>query len=94
LAALEIKIYGAFGEATRQRVRRMFRAITAANPRIFCACVTLLERKGYKWAVSEASLGFPAFTLFFHRGSGWRGIEATGDWGRLLEELQHAVHSH
>ena len=49
----------------------------------------LAERRGYKWAVNTESLGFPAYTLFWHDGRGT--YTPTGDWQRLLGDLRRLV---
>jgi hypothetical protein len=93
LAALEVKKAGAFGEATIRKTRATFELIRGRNPRIQCAYVTLTERRGYKWAVTEANLGFPVYTFFWYRGSSEknRRYEASGDFGKLLKCLQTVI---
>ncbi|HWP02656.1 MAG TPA: hypothetical protein VNL96_04305 [Gemmatimonadaceae bacterium] len=89
LAALEVKNSGAFGEGTLKTVRRSFELIRAANPQIYCAYVTLAERKGYKWAATADNLSADVFTLFWHNGSSRdRRFEPTGDWSNLVNRLK------
>lgn len=89
LAVLEVKNYGAFGEDTLKRVHRSFELIRAANPQIYCAYVTLAERRGYKWAATADNLSADVFTLFWHNGSSRNGgFESTGDWSNLVNRLK------
>lgn len=88
LIALEIKNRGAFGEGTVTNIRKNFLAIQQKNKNILCFYVTLQEQKGYKWAVTEMNLGFPAYTLFLRSGSGKNErYESTGDWERLISHI-------
>jgi hypothetical protein len=89
MAALEIKNSGAFGEGSLKSVRRSFQLILAANPRIYCAYITLAERKGYRWAATASSVGADVFTLFWHNGSNISPrYELTGDWARFVRKLK------
>jgi hypothetical protein len=88
LIALEIKNSGAFGEETIRRIRKNFMTIQQHNEQIRCFYVTLAERKGYKWAVTEDNLGFPAYTLFWHSGSSKnRKYEPSGDLQGLINDI-------
>jgi len=88
LIALEIKNSGAFGEGAIRRIRKNFMTIQQHNKQIRCFYVTLAERKGYKWAVTEDNLGFPAYTLFWHSGSSKnRRYEPSGDLQRLINDI-------
>ena len=94
LVVLEIKNYGSFGEPTIGKTKDDFRAIHQRNAQICCAYVTLEERKGYKWAVSDENLGFPTYTLFWHSGSGAKYTRhPTGDWERLLRDIKDVIHA-
>jgi hypothetical protein len=87
LAAFEVKNAGAF-PGTVEAVRKSFELIRSANPRIYCAYVTLAERKGYKWAATTENLGADVYTLFWHNGSiKHRSYEKTSDWDRLTKKL-------
>jgi hypothetical protein len=57
LVAFEIKNSGSFGDSTIQRTRYCFDLIQNQNPKIRCAYVTLAERKGYLWAIDDATIG-------------------------------------
>jgi len=86
LAALEIRSYGTFGEKAVNSVKKQFEQIKQLNKKIYCAYVTLGERKDYKWVVTEKNIGCPAFTLFWH--TDWEeNLECTGDWEKLLKVL-------
>ncbi len=87
--AFEIKASGAYGEATRKHTGRAFQLISRQNPQTRCAYVAVAERANYRWAVGEENLGFPAYTLFFHKGSPKEldDYESTGDWQRLMKDI-------
>ena len=87
LAVLEIKNSGAFGENTIKKVKRDFEIITNKNPKIRCYYVTLMERRGYKWTVTEENLGNHVYTLFWYFGLKER-IESTGDWEKLINDIK------
>ncbi|HLI62333.1 MAG TPA: hypothetical protein VKV05_02955 [Terriglobales bacterium] len=89
LAALEVKSYGAFGQGAAERIRACFKEILRSNPSIWCAYVTLTERKNYKYAVNCSNLEFPAFTLFWHSGPEVNPqFSSTGQWAHLISELK------
>ena len=89
LAVMEVKTYGSFGKSAVDVIRGNFDNIRASAPDISCVYVTLAERKSYKWAVSTESLGYPAFTLFWHSGPvDDPDFKATGDWAKLLHYLR------
>ena len=93
LAAFEVKNSGSFGDDTLNSVRRSFQLIRAANPRVYCAYVTLAERKGYKWAATTDNLGAEVFTLFWHNGSSAsRRYEPTGHWEKFVGKLKSLDH--
>jgi len=88
LIALEIKNRGAFGEGAVTKIKKNFMTIRQHNKQIRCFYVTLAERKGYKWAITEDNFGFPAYTLFWYSGSGKnRRYEPSGDWQRLICDI-------
>lgn len=93
LVALEVKNSGAFGEATSKRTRAAFELIRSRDPRIQCAYITVTERRGYKWAVIEESLGFPVYTFFWYRGSQEKLCrnDASGDFCKLVNSLRAAI---
>lgn len=91
LVVFEIKNHGTFGEKTVEGIRNNFATIHKYNEKIHCWYVTLLERKGYKWAITKDTLGFSSYTLFWHSGSGKNyKVEPTGDWARLITDLHSA----
>jgi hypothetical protein len=89
LAAVEIKNAGSFGDSTIEMVRRNFTRIKAMNPEIRCCYLTLSERRGFRWAVTNKNCGGEAYTMFWHSGSGKKRLEeSTGDWDRFLKEIK------
>lgn len=89
IAVLEVKNAGSFGDATLTSIRRAFGLVRQANSRVYCAYVALAERKGYRWAATDANLGADTFTLFWHNGSEKaRRYDPTGDWARLVNALK------
>jgi hypothetical protein len=96
LVVFEVKNSGSFGEGTIEQTGEAFRLMRARNPMIQCAYVTLTERRGYRWAVTEANLKNPVYTLFWYRGSSEknRRYEASGDFGRLLKSLRAVIAAH
>jgi len=92
LVAFEIKNAGSFGQLTIENTKQCFSLIKASNPKILCAYVTIAERRSYKWAVHEENLGSPAYTLFWHSGSGLKlRHEPSGDWQRLINDLRKLI---
>lgn len=88
LVVFEVKNAGSFGESTIEKTGIDFQLVGASNPRIKCVYVTLTERRGYKWTVTEKNLGHPVYTLFWYRGSSVNRVdEASGDFRRLLDFL-------
>ncbi len=87
LIALEIKAHGAYGEKAASSIRRNFLAIQEKNESIRCFYITLMERKGYKWAITDSSLAFPEYTLFLYSGKR-ESHEPTGDWQGLLSDIK------
>jgi len=84
LAVVEIKNYGSFGDRTIQKVRADFETASRACPNLTCMYVTLVEREGFRWAVTRKNTGYPAYTLFSHRGE---NFWSTGDWRRFLGDV-------
>jgi hypothetical protein len=88
LVAIEVKNSGSFGEKTIQTVERNAAVLRAANPQIAFCYLTLSEREGYPWALTEKNAPCKTYTLFWHKGSGARKIEtSTGDWQRFLDDM-------
>jgi hypothetical protein len=93
LAAFEVKTLGCFGEGSIKSIKNNFELIKAVNRGIYCAYVSLAERKGYKWAATDDNIGSHTFTLFWHDGSvNNRSYKQSGDWNRLIDELNKLVH--
>ena len=87
-AALEIKNSGSFGRGTLEKIRRDFGLFREAG--VCCAYVTLEERRSYRWAASAERLGYPCFTLAWHKVTGGP-IETTEDWAALVEFLRRCL---
>ena len=87
-AALEVKNSGSFGDATLEKLRKDFGRFERAG--IPCAYVTLEERQGYRWAASSERIGFPCFTLAWHKAAGG-AFQVTADWNQLVEFLRECL---
>lgn len=90
LIALEVKAHGAYGEPAVSGIKKNFLAIQENHDKLRCFYITLMDRKGYKWSITDESLGFPAYTLFFYSGN-QEDCESTGDWKRLLSDIKSVV---
>jgi hypothetical protein len=55
---------------------------------IACAYLTLEERRGFRWAVSSERIGYPCFTLGWHKATGGP-FEATAEWDQLVLFLEN-----
>jgi hypothetical protein len=87
---LEIKNSGVFEQGAISKIKQNFDVIRRKNPAITCIYVTIAELKGYKYAVTSQALSYPAYTLFLHNSSPKnRKYEVTGDWNRLINDLQN-----
>lgn len=92
LAVLEIKTSGLFSKEELPRISSVFREVQSKNPSIFCAYVTMSERKSYKYKATEEKLGFPVYTLAWHHGPDQnRKYETTGDFSRLIRDLMSII---
>jgi hypothetical protein len=86
-AAFEVKNRGAFPGATA-KIRQSFDLIRSSSPSIYCAYITLSERKTFKEQATAENLGADVYTLFWHKGSNKnRRYDPTEDWGRLTKKL-------
>jgi len=86
--ALEVKKTGTFGEDSLLKVKNDFGLLHKAG--VSCAYVTFEERHGYRWAASKECLGFPCFTLAWHRKTAGP-LEPTEDWERFLAYLKDSL---
>ena len=95
LFALEVKKHGVCnGSKTIETVKKNFDKITHVYQGIKCCYVTLVEREGYKWRITAENIGYPAYTLFTHTGSGAnRRFKSTGDWDRLTSDILRTLHA-
>jgi hypothetical protein len=92
LIALEIKNSGVYGADALDHIKQAFDLIRKGDPAIWCAYITLTERKGYKYAATSENIGASTYTLFWHNGSSiGRRYESTGDWERLLADIKHEL---
>ena len=81
-AVLEIKNAGSFGDQTIRSVRSNFERVRQRVPGVTCAYVSLEERQGYKWAITDANSGARAFTLAWRKGDSGP-YSLTADWSRI-----------
>lgn len=90
LAALEIKNVGSFGDATIKSVKANFAKIQLVAKSAHCCYVALTERQGFRWAVTSANTGFPAYTLSTHKTGRkpFTDQASTADFDRLVEDLR------
>ena len=88
LAALEVKELGSWGAQTLNQIKRNFELIQLIKGDIYCAYITLSERRGFKQAITTESLGFPAYTLFWWKGNDVKDAEPSGDYQRFLDDLR------
>ncbi len=89
LAAIEVKYHGVFGKgwSSRDSIRACFERIERGCPGVWCAYVTLTERKSWKNRPTKNNLGYDVYTLFWDPTAKKPQYEPTGDWIKLVEEL-------
>jgi hypothetical protein len=80
--ALEIKLSGLHSQEDVPRMSRNFELAKSLG--VSCIYVTIGERESYRYRASSENLGFPAFTLMWHR----KEPVDTGDGGKLLSFLK------
>jgi len=86
---LEIKNSGVFEQGAISKIKHNFDAVRERNSAIACVYVTVGELKGYRYAVTTETLGYPAYTLFWQNSSQHnRKYEVTGQWDGLITELR------
>jgi hypothetical protein len=87
---IEIKKSGAYGAERIQGIKKNIEMIRNANPQIICSYLTLSEKKGYKWTVTDDSVGCKTYTMFWHNGrpDERRIYSSTGDWKRFLNDMR------
>lgn len=86
--ALEVKKSGVFGEHALNKIRFDFAQLRESGIR--CAYVTFEERQSYRWKATVENLGFPCFTLAWHKKTS-ESLEPTRDWESLVAFLQEIV---
>ena len=90
VAVLEIKYRGAFSREARDATRDNFRKIKRHNERIQCIYLAVTETRGYKWAVYQKDLGFPAYTLNWWSNTTKKHTQSRG-WDKLVDRLSQAI---
>jgi hypothetical protein len=89
VAVLEIKATGAFGKNATAQIKATFDKIKSKYPSVFSCYVTLQERKSYKYRITSKGLGYPAYTIFFHKGQREKfQLINTGEWSKFLNGLK------
>lgn len=84
---LEIKYRGAFGSQSLDTTRANFKLIKAKVKHVECIYLTIIETRGYKWAVYKNKLGFRAFTLYWWSNAR-REYQESSDWQKLVSLLE------
>jgi len=92
IVALEIKKLGAFGESGRNKIRNDFRQLKKKG--VNCVYVSIEERKDYKWRPTKKTLGFPCFTLAWHKTTNEILIPTKEGWEALIRFIQKEINSH
>ena len=87
VAVLEVKYSGIYSRESLESIKKNFDQIQVKHQHICCTCVVVLEREGFKYAATRASLGHPAYTLHLWAGTKER-VEPTGEWEALLQHLR------
>ncbi len=86
-AVLEITYSGVYNRQVIPRLRECFASVTSRCPGVFCACVVVHEREGFRFAANSAELGYPEYSLHW-----WSGASAnardTGEWTKLVNDLK------
>jgi hypothetical protein len=90
IAVLEVKYRGSFGPDALERTRANFQRIKQFDSQIPCFYVTVIETRGYKWAVYRKNLGFPAYTLYWWSNKRKVYTESR-DWDNLVSRLASIV---
>jgi hypothetical protein len=75
---MEIKLSGLHSQDDVPRMSQNFERAKSLN--ISCAYVTIGERESYRYRATAENLGFPAFTLMWHR----KDPADTKEWEKLL----------
>lgn len=85
--ALEVKASGALNAGALEYVRADFQRLRAAG--VQPVYVAVEEQEGHRWVITTERLGFPCFTLAWHRR--WGGpFTMSDDWDALIALLRHA----
>jgi len=90
VAVLEIKYRGAFGSQALENIKANFQRIRQFGKHIRCIYVTVIETRGYRWAVTRKNLGFPAYTLFWYSNKNQEYTQSN-DWENLTAYLTQAI---
>jgi hypothetical protein len=89
-AVLEVKYSGVYDRAVLPALREKFDRLTKMRPLIHCVYVTVLERRGFRYAATTKALGYPAFTLHWYQRTREDAYDS-GDWEKLVSYLQGLV---
>jgi len=77
-AVLEIKYSGVYSADVPTALQECFQSVKATHPHIECIYLTVCENPNFKFRIITATLGFPAFTLYWW-GNTKRTIVEPGD---------------
>jgi hypothetical protein len=91
-AVLEIKYSGIYDRDVVPRLRECFAMVRSKCERVFCACVVIYERKGFRFAANATDLGDPVYTLHWWTGQR-ENAEDTGEWSNLIHDLSSHITS-
>lgn len=86
--ALEVKKSGTFGKSALDKIRLDFSQLSKAGIR--CAYVTFEERQSYRWKATSDNLGFPCFTLAWHKNIN-SPLQPTQEWEHLVRFLREGL---
>jgi len=97
---LDIKLGGSHDRKVPQELKKRFDAVKSLDKRIQCWYLTVGERLGglgrkpYIYAVQEAGLGYPVFTLFNFRDTVYENPppQPTGGWQRFVEAVEGLIY--
>jgi hypothetical protein len=76
-AILEIKYSGIYSQDVPTALRKSFQTVKAQHPHIQCVYLTVCENPRFRFRITTATLGFPAFTLYWVNPQ--RTIDEPGD---------------
>ena len=86
-AVLEVKYSGVYNRQVVPGLKACFDSIKSRCPHVFCACVVVQEREGFRFAANSAELEHPVYTLHLWSGSR-ENARDTGEWQNLIKALR------